>query len=220
MCAKYDREHPTYNKSLSHFREVLGVRMQAEETLLQIDLSDAMQVRVMIDLFANPWGAKLPAWDSPDRDDGVATIREWWRRCRRCDALPAVTERLVAADDVQHRVGPYGWLSNSIARPRLNRRLGPTAASKLAYVARPYFYIAWDVDIRAALGTRKGTADDYEAFLLTAQQRMRELLPGIERSADAARLKDAERSFCISIGQPDCTLAEAINKYCWCKARE
>ena len=136
-CEQYDREHSTYNRSLAHYREVIGVRVDRAQTQLNIDLRHELQAKLLIDLFLNPWGAKLPAWDSPDRKDGVLAITGWWAGRDGAAGLPEVSKGLAApVIDIAAHVRPYHALCEASVRPRLGRRVGPTAASKIAYVLR------------------------------------------------------------------------------------
>jgi hypothetical protein len=219
-CAAYDRTKReadglnSYNRSLARFREMIGVRIHDDESLLRIDLSREVQVRVLIDLFLNPWGCRLPKWSSPDRARIVSEICGWWNGVTRDAtdelALPDVTERLGDAEnDLGDYEDLYEQLARRIAKGTADNARRPAAASKILYVLRPHFFIAWDRAIRRKLKATEGTGKEYVAFLEEAHCRARELVRGC----------GSEKALMERIGQPDCTVAEALNKYCWSESR-
>ena len=222
-CANYDRpsakrltkgELSSYNEALAHFREMLGIRVDDEESHLRIDLRSDLQVRVLIDVFLNPWGCRLPMWSAQSRKLVVSQIGGWWDDVIRSDAakptLPVPADRLGASQsDLSEYAPVYGELNKRMARGSAKHAGRPAAASKILYILRPHFFLPWDRLIRDKLEAAEGTGEQYVAFLGRARLRIGELLK--RHGGEAPLLKE--------IGQRNCTVVEAINKYCWSVSR-
>jgi hypothetical protein len=85
----------------------------------------------------------------------------------------------------------------------------PAAASKILYMLRPHFFLPWDELIRDKLVAADGTREQYVAFHTRARLRIAELIE--DHGGEAALL--------AAIDQRNCTVVDAINKYCWSVSR-
>jgi len=212
LCARYDRKAPSYNRSLGEYRTAVGISVSDEASQLHLDFAAYGQPTLLIELFLNPWGCRLPKLDSRHRLTALRQVEGWWKGLSH-DALPTVADRL-AMDrrDLSGYASLFGDLSkrNVRADGYPQHTWGPVAASKALYVLRPHYFLAWDTNIREALGRAEGSAEDYHHFLTKARERLGELAPDDE----------GLRALQSKISQPNCTAAEMLNKYCWARTRK
>jgi len=210
-CAWYDKKEPSYNRSLAEYRTALRISVFDEESQRHLDLSAHGQSTLLIELLLNPWGCRLPKLESQHRATALDQVEAWWCGLD-ADVLPTVSDRLAADGTCLAQYAPvFRDLSERSVRVGGDSHTwGPVAASKTLYVLRPHFFLAWDTNIRKALGRPHGTAEDYVHFLEQARVRLNELAP------DDESLKALQKE----ISQPSCTAAEMLNKYCWSMTRK
>ena len=182
-CAWYDKKEPSYNRSLAEYRTALGISVSDEESQLHLDLSAYGQSTLLIQLFLNPWGCRLPKLDSRHRMTALHQVEEWWSTIGRA-ALPDVFDRL--ATDPSRDLSEFALSFKDLSERNVRvdgadrHSWGPVAAAKTLYVLRPHFFLAWDSNIREALGRPDGSAEDYQHFLEKALERLGELAPDDE----------------------------------------